>query len=369
MRVVIADDFTGAAEIAGAAWRFGFAATVQRGDGPPDIRGDLRVIDADYRHLPTEEASSRVETLVRSLAGAEPYLKIDSVLRGAFGAGVGAALRATGRPRAVVAPQNPARGRVIVGGRYLIDGRPLDQTDFARDPGHPVATADVRARVGGDAADHRVFSSDATDKLAAGIHIANGASAADLDRWAARLDAATLAVGGVAFFEAILRRETGHETPPPGMPRRRGPRLFLCGSASATTRDFVIARERAGSAVFAVPLDPGDTRWTKDARAALARDGQTFLHVPPPVDPARARGIERAMGAAAGAILGSTGDADLFVEGGSTAAAVADALGWSAFTVGGEWAPGIVQLLPVADPRRSLTVKPGSYTWPAAVFG
>ena len=64
--------------------------------------------------------------------------KVDSTLRGPLAAEIEAALAASGRTRAVVAPAFPATGRTTVGGVQHLDGVPVHATRFAHDPVSPV---------------------------------------------------------------------------------------------------------------------------------------------------------------------------------------------------------------------------------------
>jgi uncharacterized protein YgbK (DUF1537 family) len=63
-----------------------------------------------------------------------------------------------------------------------------------------------------------------------------------------------------------------------------------------------------------------------------------------------------------------TGDLTLVIEGGATAAAIVAALGWTAFDVEGNLAPGVVSMRPLAKTERGkrfrIVLKPGSYPWP-----
>src|SRR5439155_14362660 len=130
--LVIADDLTGAAEIAGIAHRLGLATRLFR--IPPEVFDDgVTVIDTDSRHSLSPENAVRA-----SLANLEPshfdliYKKIDSALRGPVLAEVQASMNQLHLETALLLPQNPTRGRTIESGQYLINGVPIDQTDFAR---------------------------------------------------------------------------------------------------------------------------------------------------------------------------------------------------------------------------------------------
>lgn len=83
------------------------------------------------------------------------YNKTDSVLRGNVTHEVEAVIQALGLDGVLLVPANPSLGRTIEGGRYFVRGRPLHETEFARDPRHqrvcgkPVRTGDSRVFVPG----------------------------------------------------------------------------------------------------------------------------------------------------------------------------------------------------------------------------
>jgi uncharacterized protein YgbK (DUF1537 family) len=57
----------------------------------------------------------------------------------------------------------------------------------------------------------------------------------------------------------------------------------------------------------------------------------------------------------------------VYVEGGATAAALVDRMGWKRISVVGELAPGVATLGIEDHSSLELTIKPGSYVWPAAL--
>lgn len=145
--VVIADDLAGAADCAVAcgdavlllhpiAPTSGAMGTPVARDGEAE---DARVvaIDADTRCCSAEQAASVVRGIVREQAGAEKLLfrKVDSTLRGHVAAELAAILEGRrevirGKPVAVFAPSLPAQGRTVVGGKLLVHGVPLDESDL-----------------------------------------------------------------------------------------------------------------------------------------------------------------------------------------------------------------------------------------------
>lgn len=295
--LAVADDLTGAAEIAGIGHRFGlearvvvdprleqrsvFARASERGELaevaglPVEARlGLLSVLDTDSRLLPAPQAGARVAAALRGVSAPAPDLeldlvfkKVDSALRGPVLAEVEAALDALGLARALVVPSNPSRGRTIVGGTYRIAGVPLDRTEFARDPHSPARSADVLEILGHSETREVRSLVPGAEVPPAGISVGDAADGDDIAAWAARVGAArvdrgTLPAGAADFFEAILRRlglvegGTARKTAQNGAcegsclrgrsdrPPRDGPALLVSGSVSAASAETL---ERAGS--------------------------------------------------------------------------------------------------------------------------
>ena len=59
---------------------------------------------------------------------------------------------------------------------------------------------------------------------------------------------------------------------------------------------------------------------------------------------------------------------EVFAEGGATAAAVIRRLGWTRLTVVRELAPGVATMDAEGTPGGRITLKPGSYAWPGAIW-
>jgi uncharacterized protein YgbK (DUF1537 family) len=107
------------------------------------------VVDLRSRHLAPARAVERLDAVAGrpdvvgrlDVAGDTPRRwrhvhKIDSTLRGNWAVEV-AALAARGH-QVVVIPAHPAAGRTCVGGVVLVSGVPVADTEFGRDPSHPV---------------------------------------------------------------------------------------------------------------------------------------------------------------------------------------------------------------------------------------
>src|SRR5690242_8398573 len=108
--LVIADDFSGAAEIAGIALRHGLPATILRNTTTRTPSSTpITILDTDSRALPPTQAAEKVRQALHSFPHHTLlFKKIDSVLRGPVVAEIDAALAATGRTSAIVLPANPS---------------------------------------------------------------------------------------------------------------------------------------------------------------------------------------------------------------------------------------------------------------------
>jgi uncharacterized protein YgbK (DUF1537 family) len=143
---IIADDLTGAADTGVQLVRAGYRTAVAfRGVPlPPAEDLDAVALDTDSRAMPAGFAAKRVLEAGRAVRDARlVYKKLDSTLRGPVAAELVAALEATGRDRAVVAPAFPSAGRSTVDGVQLVHGVPVHETEAKDDPRTPVREGHV----------------------------------------------------------------------------------------------------------------------------------------------------------------------------------------------------------------------------------
>ncbi|HUP10623.1 MAG TPA: four-carbon acid sugar kinase family protein, partial [Niastella sp.] len=136
MIAVIADDFTGAAELAGIGLRYHLkvelGAQVNK-----ETKADLFVVATDTRSLSEAEAVQEMEKHTRELMALQPemiFKKTDSVLRGHVLAEMRAQLSLSGFEKAVLVSANPALGRTISDGQYYLQGKPVHESSFSHDP-------------------------------------------------------------------------------------------------------------------------------------------------------------------------------------------------------------------------------------------
>ena len=151
--VAIADDLTGALETGAKFAARGIAATaVTQFDSPAQIGCPVLIADTESRHLPADEVAERIRhvaTLARDMAVQLLYKKTDSTLRGNIAAELMALLELFPGRRLVYAPAYPELGRTVKQGRLFVHGRPVHETEFAKDPLAPVRDCSIRDLLGG----------------------------------------------------------------------------------------------------------------------------------------------------------------------------------------------------------------------------
>ena len=353
-QLVIADDFSGAAEIAGLAHRAGRSVMLLT-NFPADgeiPEAEVVVFDTDSRLLDAAEAREHLEVVGRKFAAWKPdriFKKIDSVLRGQVLAEIEALLDAGFGERAVVASANPSRGRIIRNGHYFVEKVPLHQTEFARDAFHPALCSEVEEIVG------RSVRVDLPDVEGEG----------DLHRIAGSTGGTVIPVGGSDFYRAC--EGVGSEHGERAWLPENGPILWICGSLSNRAgREGLRRSER----IEVVCCEPGvsERQWIDVAAHVLRRGKDCALTLPdaPFPDPHLLLSFFAGIGAN---LVASGIPVTVFIEGGATARSLVNRLGLSRFIVLGEMGQGIVAVRPVdGDCRSALVVKPGSYPWPVGLI-
>jgi uncharacterized protein YgbK (DUF1537 family) len=129
--VVLADDATGALECGSILASLSIDVSLFRGEG-------VVVINTATRHASPSDAARCVSDWIDF--DGPLFKKTDSTLRGNIGPEL-TALAARGP--VIYIPAYPALGRTVVGGRLLVDGVPVNETAFARDPHQPVRSANI----------------------------------------------------------------------------------------------------------------------------------------------------------------------------------------------------------------------------------
>ncbi|MFT5493754.1 MAG: hypothetical protein ACI8V5_004155 [Limisphaerales bacterium] len=387
MIVVMADDISGAAELAGVAFERGLSAEVQTRFDPTST-ADVVALDTDSRLATPAVAARRVGEMARHVAAANPsliYKKVDSVLRGAIVAEIDAILESTGRTQALLVPANPSRRRLIKVGEYFVEGVPLADTGFANDPTHPAWTSNVLELLGPSAAGGTTSVRANGGIFERGITIPDVGSVKDLKRRAMEVDENILPAGGAEFFGAILDLREGGVSGASDPAEEAdsflgdGGTLIVCGSAAAWAHGRGEKNETSGMPSFAMapelaatgdagPNQEACARWAFDVWTALQEHGVATIAIglDEAVDSSSSEKLLARLVDAVEIVLRKASVHRLLLEGGATARAVIDRKGWSAFTTVGA-IEGLSWLRVGGEENPVLLIKPGSYRWPSGV--
>jgi len=376
---VIADDLTGAAELGGVGLRHGLNAEVVR-SGEPSGRADLVCVDTDSRSCEPVEAAKRAAAAAKMLraAGAKwIYKKVDSVLRGQVTPEIEAVMKQLRLNKALLLPANPSLGRTIRDGTYFVKGKPIHKTEFANDPEYPRRYSQV-VRLLAAPESFLLRTVDGDRSLANGtIVIGEASTPADVRGWTEYCDETVLPAGGSEFFNALI---TGEVARPPDSDRffgaATGREFFISGTSTNEAKQFVQAMKRCKTPVFTLPQELAwGAEFTPEAVTAVAQrvvagfeeSSRVILAVglPSVRDVEIARQLAKSIVCVAEQVMRQVPVTRVYAEGGATAAELVRRMGWSRLVVLRELAPGVATLAVDSGESILLTIKPGTYAWPA----
>lgn len=148
--LIVADDLTGGLDSGVQLAKQGINVKVFP---EPDPEGNWAAEEAEVlvtvsetRHAEPEAAFETVYRIVSlGKAAGIPYIykKTDSALRGNIGSELSAALKACGAEVLPFLPSYPAMDRLTVNGQHLINGEPVAESVFGKDPFDPVTESNV----------------------------------------------------------------------------------------------------------------------------------------------------------------------------------------------------------------------------------
>lgn len=370
----VADDFTGATDLATTLQARGMRAVVVVEDRPVDAAEladvDAVVVALKSRTAPVDEAiADSIAALDRLLGwGAERvYVKycstFDSTDRGNIGPVLDAVRERLGVDRSVVVPSFPANGRTVDGGVLRVHGVLLEDSPMRQHPLTPMTRSRIRdllqpqtptpvaeiglavVRAGADAL------RAAIDDAPAGYLVVDAVTDDDVRTIAQATEHLRMLSGGAALGAGLDASGAHGATP---LPPYAGGRLVVAGSASEATRSQVAAAAAAGHATRKVDVDAA----LADADAEAERIAQWVRALPAaalPVvysvgeladvrpDPtgASAAAVEHVLAGLVARLVRS-GDVDrVVVAGGETSGAVVQALEAGLLRIGPQLAPGV----------------------------
>lgn len=249
--VVLADDATGALECASVLAGLGLdvVLTLDAEPQPRQGRQGILVADTESRHLLVAEAGRRIGLWSERTADAI-FKKTDSTLRGNIAAELLALLP---RGPLVYVPAYPKLGRTVQAGRLLVNGIPVDQTEFAHDALHPVRSSVVADLFPAGSAVSIRDASELARFLAIGqakIAICDAASDEDLQAIAESLRGKEVTVAGPSGFIGPWASLRTFPRKLPGAAPLVRKWLVVCGSRHPQSRRQAQLAERSGLTVL-----------------------------------------------------------------------------------------------------------------------
>ena len=387
---IIADDFTGATDVASLAVRRGAAASVVT-DPAATTGDDVLVTALKIRTVPRDSAVREARSSAeRHLAdGRRLYWKycstFDSTADGNIGPVADPLLDLAGARVAMHCPAFPQNGRTVYKGRLFVGDLPLDESPMKDHPLTPMLDASLQRLLApqvkgpvGLLTREMLLAGGVAEAVAAAIRrgerhlVADAITDADLEALAAQVPGGVLLCGGSAFAAATLpavkNRSAAFGAP-------RGPVVLLSGSCSSATRGQVAAwsgpRLDLTPERLAAEGHQGAVAWLVEhlgsipllvsatAEPDVLRQSQDRLGAE------RAAGlVEAAMSALARAARDG-GAGAIVVAGGETSGAVTGALDATRLRIGPEIAPGVpVCLSESAGRSLALVLKSGNFGGP-----
>ena len=258
--LMIADDFTGALDtgVQFAACGIPTRVVVDPEIDFASIHAKVLVVDTETRHLPAGQAYEIVSKLTRRACAAGVsfiYKKTDSALRGNIGAELAAVLKASGRKQLPFLPAFPQMNRLTQNGVHYIDGAPVTESPFGKDPFEPVRHSAVASLIASQtdlpAKSYPALNDHESAPDEAGILIFDAASVEDLARTGRQLAHRNLLAvsAGCAGFGAVLPELLGIEKGEPAkLPRLDSRLLIVCGSVNPITVAQMDWAQKAGFA-------------------------------------------------------------------------------------------------------------------------
>ena len=400
----IADDFTGATDLANGLVRGGMR-TVQTIGVPsvaPDADVDAIVVALKSRTIPAAEAIAQsLEALrwLRELGCKRFFFKycstFDSTDAGNIGPVAVALMDALGVDFTVACPAFPENGRSIYRGHLFVGDTLLAESSMRHHPLTPMTDSNLvrvlqrqtNARVGllrydTIARGAKAIALEVASLRAAGVRIAIADALSDGDLYALGegLAPLTLITGGSGIaigLPANFRRDgsLGDHADAGALPAVGGDALVLAGSSSSAT-NAQVARWTQGRPAFRIDpiaLHRGEPVVADALAFARRHAGTSDVLIYATATPDDVKAVQAELGVARAGELVESALADVakaardrgvrkfVVAGGETSGAVVAALGVRAIRIGAQIDPGVPATMTMAEPPIALALKSGNF--------
>ena len=400
----IADDFTGATDLANNLVRAGMRVVQAMGapQAPLDTDADAVVVALKSRTIPAKDAiaeSLQALAWLQAQGVEQIYFKycstFDSTPQGNIGPVTDALMAALGTDFTIATPAFPDNHRTVFKGYLFVGDELLNESGMKNHPLTPMTDANLvrvlqaqtPSRVG--LIDHRVVAQgdaairariDALKAEGVRMAVVDAVSNADLMRLGPALKGMPLvtagsgvAIGLPANFGVVPGEDAAR------LPAPQGLQAIVSGSCSVATNQQVMDFIQSGKPALAI--DPLRVAAGKDVTAEALAWADTHLAQGPVLvystaEPSAVRAVQAKLGSAqAGAMLEDTiaaiarglvqrGVRQLIVAGGETSGACVQALGITQMRIGAQIDPGVPwchAVAPDAPEGMHVTLKSGNF--------
>ena len=379
MIAVIADDFTGAAELGGVGLRYGLSVEIDT-EIPKNPNVDLLVISTDSRTLTVEDAYNRVYIVARDLykIGVKwVYKKTDSVMRGHIFPELKAIYNASDKKKLLCVPANPTLGRTISDGTYFIMGKLLHETGFSEIPGFDFTSSNVLELLRSNSSMKTCVVKNSDEIPEETICIGEASSFYDLKNWSKCLGDDVIPAGAADFFTALLE-ESGYKINLRATEQtiELGKNaLFVFGSAYIKSRNFITEAKNHGFKVCAIPIELFNNhskpenylnQWADEVIEEFNHNSRVIVAINQPIIRVDSFSyqLREYIAKLVKKVLKKVHINELFIEGGATVSSVVNKVKIKKFIPVQELAHGVIRMKVAGETDLYLTIKPGSYKWP-----
>ncbi len=384
--VVIADDLTGAAEIAGVGLRYGLELAFGIND-LPDRNAQLTVIATNSRSETEIQAIKTHRLLTEKILESKPdaliFRKCDSVLRGHILAEFLTTMEIYAKNIALLEPANPSIKRMIRNGNYFIGENLIENTGFADDPDFPAHFSTVFSLLSKRCSFHSsaftIRSDFETDFSNKSIIIPDCSNVDDMKSLLSCFDHHRMLIGGSsAFFEQFLK----YLYPDLLIQRIRPFHLnnhfiLVSGSTFPESRKIIKVLESTGCIILFFPpefllSEMNENKfqnWILSQIERLNHESRIFIGIAdqPISFENSAIILKHRLTLAVQLILENFLPENLLIEGGATAFDILKQMNWLSLIPESELSQGVISFR-LAKANIRIVIKPGSYSWSDNLF-
>jgi D-threonate/D-erythronate kinase len=257
----------------------------------------------------------------------------------------------------LVIAANPSLGRTISNGEYFIGGKRITETAFVNDPEFPVSSSLVLKMLG----DNGVQVLKHMDALPEqGIVIGEANSNADINAWLSVIDQSWMLVGAGDFYAALLNIKYKPQPQPPV--ELQSPHLYVSGTAFNERKLQLRKLQDELNCVSYLP-ETMNAEWLEKTGKILREQKKAVIAIDESTHAALF--LRQQMAEAVKKIVERENIKEIFIEGGSTAAAILNELKINQLTPVNELQRGVVRM---KANGLLITVKPGSYELPEEIL-